>query len=177
MVNPPDNSAYLSAIGTTLKLAKHTRITADVNLGRLSQNEQFFPYITNTAVVTPVLASQTSSLPVQSLNGKIDTNSVVLAVTSRPTEPLHLSLRYRRYDLDNQTPRITFPGYGSWDRTWSDGGANQRAVRLYEQPSRRQRGLRHRRRRDARRRDTAGPPSIAPSGRRNRRPRTPVRSR
>jgi MtrB/PioB family decaheme-associated outer membrane protein len=121
MINPPDNSAYLSSIGTTLKLPYHTRITADVNLGRLSQNAQFFPYTTNTAIVTPVIAAQTSSLPAQSLNGKIDTTSVVLAVTSRPVEPLHLALRFRRYDLDNQTPRITFPGYVSWDRTWTDG--------------------------------------------------------
>jgi hypothetical protein len=122
MINPPDNSAYLGAIGTTLRLPEHTRITADVNLGRLSQNAQFFPYMTNTAVVTPVLAAQTSSLPAQSLNGKIATTSVVLAVTSRPVEALHLALRYRRYDVDNQSPRITFPGYASWDRTWNVGG-------------------------------------------------------
>jgi MtrB/PioB family decaheme-associated outer membrane protein len=121
MVNPPSNSEYITAFGTTLKVAHHTRITADVNLGRMAQNDPFFPYMTNTAVVTPVLAAQTSSLPVQSLNGKINTNSLVLAITSRPAEPLHLALRFRRYDLDNQTPRITFPGYGSWDRTWSDG--------------------------------------------------------
>ena len=121
MVNPPSNSEYITSLGTTLKMGHHTRITADVNLGRMAQNDQFFPYMTNTAVVTPVLAAQTSSLPVQSLNGKINTNSVVLAITSRPTEPLHLALRFRRYDLDNQTPRITFPGYGSWDRTWSAG--------------------------------------------------------
>src|SRR6202011_5026743 len=117
MINPPDNSAYLSAIGTTLKLPDHTRITADVNLGRLSQNAQFFPYSINTSITTPVLASQTSSLPAQSLNGQIDTQSGVLAVPSRPVEPLHLALRFRRYDLNNQTPRLTFPGYVSWDRT------------------------------------------------------------
>ena len=28
-------------------------------------------------------------------------------------------MRFRRYNLDNQTPRISFPGYGSWDRSWS----------------------------------------------------------
>ena len=121
MVNPPDNSEYITTLGTTLKMAHHTRITADVNLGRMAQNDQFFPYMTNTAVVTPLLASQTSSLPVQSLNGKINTNSVVLAITSRPTERLHLSLKFRSYDLNNQTPRITFPGYASWDRTWNVG--------------------------------------------------------
>jgi hypothetical protein len=122
MINPPDNSAYLGALGTTLKLPEHTRITADLNLGRLTQNAQFFPYSINTAIVTPVIAAQTSSLPAQSLNGKIDTTSLVLAVTSRPVEPLHVAVRYRVYDLNNQTPRLTFPGYVSWDRTWSDGG-------------------------------------------------------
>lgn len=62
-----------------------TRITADVNMGRLSQNAQFFPYGTNTAIVAPVVASDALSLPVQSLN----TTSVVLAVTSRPFTYLH----------------------------------------------------------------------------------------
>ena len=93
-----------------------------MNLGRLSQKAPFFPYGTNSAIVTPVLVAQTSSLPAQSLNGKIETTSVVLAATSRPVEPLHLALRYRRYDVDNQTPRITFPGFVSWERTWSAGG-------------------------------------------------------
>ena len=119
MINPPDNQAYLGSFGTTLKLSNHTRILGDVNLGRLTQNDQFFPYLTNTAVTTPVLAAQTSSLPVQSLNGKMNTTGIVLAMTSKPVEALNLAVRFRRYDLDNQTPRIVFPGYGSWDRSWS----------------------------------------------------------
>lgn len=119
MINPPDNQAYLGSFGTTLKLPNHTRITGDVNLGRLTQNAQFYPYLANTAVVTPVLAAQTSSLPAQSLNGKMDTTALVFAITSKPVEQLKLALRYRRYDLDNRTPRIAFPGFGSWDRSWS----------------------------------------------------------
>ena len=119
MINPPDNQAYLGSFGTTLKLPRHTHVTGDVSIGHLTQNDQFFPYLTNTAVVTPVLAAQTSSLPVQSLNGVMNTTGVVLAVTSKPTDSLNFAVRYRRYDLDNQTPRITFPGYGSWDRTFT----------------------------------------------------------
>ena len=119
MINPPDNQAYLGSFGTTLKLPNHTRVTGDVNVSHLTQNDQFFPYLTNTAVVTPVLAAQTSSLPAQSLNGKMNTTGIVFAITSKPVEQLNLALRYRRYDLDNQTPRISFPGYGSWDRSWS----------------------------------------------------------
>jgi hypothetical protein len=66
-----------------------------------------------------VLAAQTSSLPTQSLNGKMDTSSIVLAITSKPVEQLNLAVRYRRYGLDNQTAQIAFPGYGSWDRSWT----------------------------------------------------------
>ena len=33
-----------------------------------------------------------------------------------------MAVRMRRYDLNNETPRITFPGYGSWDRSFSTTG-------------------------------------------------------
>lgn len=119
MVNPPDNQAYLGSFGTTIKLPKSTRITGDVSISHLTQNDQFFPYLTNTAVVTPVLAAQTSSLPAQSLNAVMNNTGLVFAMTSKPTDALKFAVRYRRYEVDNQTPRITFPGFGSWDRTFS----------------------------------------------------------
>ncbi|MEQ1912066.1 MAG: MtrB/PioB family outer membrane beta-barrel protein, partial [Vicinamibacterales bacterium] len=119
MVNPPDNQATSGTFGTTIRLAKNTRVTGDFSMSRMTQNDQLFPYITNTAVVTPLNVSSASSLPTQSLNGKVDSTGVVLALTSKPVEGLQLALRFRRYDLDNKTPRITFPGTGSWDRTFS----------------------------------------------------------
>lgn len=119
MINPPDNQATSGAFGATIKLAKNTRVTGDVSMSRMTQNDQLFPYITNTAVVTPFAAASTSTLPTQSLNGQIDTTGIVLALTSKPVQPLKLALRFRRYDLDNKTPRITFPGIGSWDRSIS----------------------------------------------------------
>jgi putative beta-barrel porin MtrB/PioB len=122
MVNPPDNQAYLGSFGVTFKLPNHTRITGDANLSHLTQNDQFFPYLTNTAVTTPLLAAQTSSLPQQSLNGVMNTQGLVFAMTSKPVENVNFAIRFRRYNLDNQTPRITFPGFGSWDRSWSAGG-------------------------------------------------------
>lgn len=119
MVNPPDNQSTSGTFGATIRMARNTRVTGDLSMSRMTQNDQLFPYITNTAVVTPFVGSSTSTLPTQSLNGRIDTTGVVLALTSKPTDPLKLALRFRRYDLDNQTPRITFPGIGSWDRSVS----------------------------------------------------------
>jgi hypothetical protein len=119
MVNPPDNQAVSGTLGTTIRLAKSTRVTGDLSMSRMTQNDPLFPYITNTAVTTPFNASSTSSLPVQSLNGKINTTGMVLAMTSKPIDGLNVAVRFRRYDLANKTPRITFPGYGSWDRSIS----------------------------------------------------------
>ena len=117
MINPPDNQASSGTLGATIRLAKNTRIVGDMSMSRMRQNDQLFPYITNTAVITPFVASSTSTLPTQSLDGRINSNGLVLAVTSKPTEQLNLAVRFRRYELDNQTPRITFPGIGSWDRS------------------------------------------------------------
>lgn len=117
MINPPDNQATSGTFGATIRLAKHTRLVGDMSMSRMRQNDQLFPYITNTAVVTPFAASNAATLPTQSLDGRINSNGIVLALTSKPVERLNVAVRFRRYDLDNQTPRITFPGTGSWDRS------------------------------------------------------------
>lgn len=119
---PPDNSAYTGVFGTVLKLPAHTRIIADLTVGNLKQNAQLFPFATSTALITPVVASSTASLPVQSLNGKIATTSFVFGLTTRPVKQLQLSVRYRSYNADNQTARITFAnGVAPRDFSWTNG--------------------------------------------------------
>jgi len=122
VVMPPDNSAYTGAFGTTIKLPAHTRITADVTLGRMLQNAQLFPFATSTAIVSPVVASSTASLPVQSLNGEIATTSLVFGLTSRPVTPLQINVRYRSYNADNQTARVTVEGFSPRDYDWLTEG-------------------------------------------------------
>jgi MtrB/PioB family decaheme-associated outer membrane protein len=121
MALPPDNNAVNASLGTTLKLASHTRLTADFSFGFWRQNETpFVAYTTNTAITTPLQAADLGTLPERQLDGQINTSSQVVALTSRPAGGFTLRARYRRYDLNNETPRIEFPGYVRFDSVWEE---------------------------------------------------------
>jgi hypothetical protein len=113
----PSNEASRGAFGVLLKFARQTRIAADVALGTWTQNDQFLPYTINSAILTPAgtPANLASSLPQQSLNGKINTTTLNVSFTSRPIDGLGIRLRYRSYDQANKTTPITWPGNTGWD--------------------------------------------------------------
>lgn len=120
--SPPDNRALNGSLGIIYKLPLQSRFTGDVNFGRWSQNDSFIPYSSNSAITTPVLATDINALPARSLNGKVNTTGATLQFTSRPITNLNLSARYRYYDFDNRSPRITFPGYVRFDAVWEPIG-------------------------------------------------------
>lgn len=105
---PPDSRALNGTLGVIYKLPLHSRLTADVNVGRWTQNDAFIPYTSNAAISTP-------PLPARSLNGKVNTTGATLQLTSTPITNLNLSARWRYYDFDNRSPRIVFPGYVRFD--------------------------------------------------------------
>jgi MtrB/PioB family decaheme-associated outer membrane protein len=119
---PPDNDAVRGTVGATVKLPGKTRLSADVAVGRWTQNSTpFIPFSTNTAIVTPVRATDPSALPARRLDGKVDVVNLSASVTSRPANKLTLRARFLNYDQDNKTPRIEFPlGYVRFDAVWED---------------------------------------------------------
>jgi hypothetical protein len=123
-IGPPDNSADRGALGALLKFKRQTRLTAEVALGRWTQNAQLYPYtiFSLAATGTGAPASDRASLQFQSLDGKIDTTMLHFSFSSRPAAGLGLRARYRSYDLDNQTPAIPRVGSlaASPDRVWSN---------------------------------------------------------
>lgn len=111
---PPDNKAVTGGLGVAFKLASRSRLGASVTIGQWTQNETaFIPYTTNTAISTP-------ALPANALDGKIDTLSFSSYFLSRPAKGVTLQARYRRYDLDNKTPHVRFPGYVRYDAVFED---------------------------------------------------------
>jgi MtrB/PioB family decaheme-associated outer membrane protein len=117
---PPDNEALTGNAMALVRLAKNTRVSASVQLGTWKQNETpFIPYGTNTAITTPVAATDPNALPARSLDGEMGVTAFTAQVTSRPLDRLNLFARYRSYDLDNETPRISFPGYVRFDAAWN----------------------------------------------------------
>jgi hypothetical protein len=123
-IGPPDNSADRGSLGALLKFKRQTRVTAEVALGRWTQNEQLYPYtifsLAPTGTGAP--ASDRGSLQFQALDGKIDTTTLNFSFSSRPVEGLGVRARYRSYDFDNKTPVIPRVGSlsASPDRLWSN---------------------------------------------------------
>jgi MtrB/PioB family decaheme-associated outer membrane protein len=112
---PPDNKAVTGSLGFLVKFAGHSRFSADAALGQWTQNSPFMAMTSNSAVAVP-----DQGLP-GSLDGKIKTVSLNAALTSRPADHLHLTARFRRYDLSNDTPRVRFPeGYVRFDAVFED---------------------------------------------------------
>jgi Putative outer membrane beta-barrel porin, MtrB/PioB len=122
----PSNQAWTANGGTNLFLGHKTRLSADVQFGQWSQNQQpFIPYTTNTAITTPSgqNATDPSILPASHLDGKIDVLALNGYFTTKVTNDFRLNARYRFYRNDNKTPRISFPeGYVRFDGVWENIG-------------------------------------------------------
>ncbi|MCU0252338.1 MAG: MtrB/PioB family outer membrane beta-barrel protein [Vicinamibacterales bacterium] len=120
---PPDNEAMRGAFGFLYKMKRQTRFSGDFAFNTWTQNEQFLPFSINSAIFTPEgrPANALSTLPQQSLDGKINTSMYNLGFASRPIDNLAIRMRYRAYDLTNKTTRFVIPGDagGSPDRSWS----------------------------------------------------------
>jgi hypothetical protein len=81
----PDNEATRIAAGAQLKFPMQTRIYADLAVGEWTQDAAFLPFTINSVILTPsgARADSLSTLPRQSLDGKIDTKSLNLGITTR----------------------------------------------------------------------------------------------
>ncbi len=111
---PPDNSALTGGAGVAFKLAGKTRLGASFTVGQWRQNDTaFIPYTTNSQIPVP-------ALPAQKLDGKIDTLTLSAYLLTRPAKGVTAQARWRRYDLDNQTPHLRFPGYVRFDAVFED---------------------------------------------------------
>jgi MtrB/PioB family decaheme-associated outer membrane protein len=121
MALPPDNRAITGNVGMSAKFGGKHRFSATASYGRWTQDTAFIPFTTNTAIRTPFDATSLSNLPAPSLDGRIDVLSLTSTLYLRPTRNTNVTARYRRYDLDNKTPRIEFPeGYTRYDGVWED---------------------------------------------------------
>jgi MtrB/PioB family decaheme-associated outer membrane protein len=117
---PPSNRAVTGTVGFLMKLPASSRLNADVALSQWSQNEALLPYTVNTAITSPLNASDPATLPVSSFDGKIMTLTGGISLASRPLPKLGINARYRVYDMDNKSERVELPGYVRFDAVWED---------------------------------------------------------
>jgi len=99
---PPDNQFHQVLASAGFQLSDRTRATADIAMGRMSQNESFLASTQN-----PFLAP--GPLPGTSLNGRADTLNANLKLNSAVTDKLRLIAAYVHNDRDNRTSQAAYP--------------------------------------------------------------------
>ena len=92
----PDNQFHQVSATAGYQLSDRTRLSGDLALGRMTQNDSFLPYAVTVAG------------PGGSLNGRVATLDAALKLSSAVTERLRLSAAYTHNDRDNQTPQAIY---------------------------------------------------------------------
>jgi len=105
----PDNTAYTLSFAAAIKLPKKTRFMASIVRGWMRQSDPFLPFTINSAL------TNVPALPASSLHGEKQTLAMNYTLNSKILNKLPLTVRYRSYDYDNDTPSLTFSSYVSTD--------------------------------------------------------------
>ncbi|MCW8196607.1 MtrB/PioB family decaheme-associated outer membrane protein [Proteobacteria bacterium 005FR1] len=98
----PDNSSHRVTLAGSHAFSSDTRGSFELGYGQMLQDDDFLPYTINDALAVPFALTR------DSLEGKIETISADLRLTTRPLKEIYLVTRYRLDDRDNQTPRSVF---------------------------------------------------------------------
>ena len=119
----PDSKSHDINLSGSVELPMHSRLTANVGYGWVTQNDAFSPYTLNTAIIANNVAGTPSAaglaLPQNSLNGEVATLFQSYQLSSKPLDSLAVTAKYRYYDYDNKSDHILFPGYAAFgDSFW-----------------------------------------------------------
>lgn len=98
----PDNQFHQVTGTLGYQLSPKLRASADVAVGRMTQDTPYLAATLNPNLVVPVL-------PAQSLNGRAGTLDASLRLSAQATERLRLNASLTRNERDNETPSNAYP--------------------------------------------------------------------
>jgi len=97
----PDNEFHQLSLTGAYNLPYKSRLTGYLSMGRMTQNQNFLPYTTNTNITA-------AALPANSLDGEVWIKNAQLKLSSRPINKLRLNAELLYKERDNQTPVNTY---------------------------------------------------------------------
>ncbi len=98
----PSNQFHQIMASAGYAISPTMRASAEIAVGRMTQDAAYLALTTNTSLVVP-------ALPAQSLQGRADTLNASLRLTAAPIDRLRLNASYTRDERDNQTPTASYP--------------------------------------------------------------------
>jgi len=124
----PDNRSNVVFVNGRTQLGADGWLQASGSYNRMTQNDPLLPYTVNTAIRGINFAgatfdpTQTANLPVTKADTRVDTLNLNGDAGTRFGKTLGLTLRYKYYDYDDKSPRVSFPGYVRFDAVWEPIG-------------------------------------------------------
>lgn len=125
---PPDNKYQRVNLSGGMNLPWSSRLSAIVELGRMSQDEALLPFSTDDIGGTAVLKEDGEVLPRSSAGMEVDVVHATLNLSSQPLPRLGVSARYRYYETDNKTL------YTLFDRVINDTVPQSTTEDIYSRP-------------------------------------------
>lgn len=108
MALEPDNQFHQLTVNGGWSFTPQYRLSGDVAIGRGTQDDDFQPYTVNPTLA----ASITAPLPVDSLDGEVDTTYVGLRFSGQPGGGFGFNLNYKFDERDNKTHHHVFDYIG-----------------------------------------------------------------
>lgn len=125
---PPDNKYQRLSVSGGMNFAHSTRISAMLDVGRMTQDDTLLPYSTDDIGGTAALREDGAPLPRSSADAEVDVLHAVVNLSLQPLSGLGVTARYRYYETDNKTP------YTLFDRVINDTVAQSATVDIYSRP-------------------------------------------
>jgi MtrB/PioB family decaheme-associated outer membrane protein len=99
---PPDNEFQQLQATVGYTPYAQVRLSADLAVGRMTQDAAFLSDTVNTSLANPVL-------PAASLQGRINTVNAAVRLSVTPITGVHLNASLARDERDNRTPTAAYP--------------------------------------------------------------------
>ena len=120
---PNSNMNAVNATGV-VNLPRRSQVMAYVSVGDWTQDDPLIPFTINSALSAPSLDRATA-------DAKAIVTATTFSFTSKPTDALWVSARYRLYDFDNRTPVFHVSNTVSYDTSvaaFAEGGTSPYCV-------------------------------------------------
>lgn len=97
----PDNLFHQLILSAGYQISDKTRLSGDISMGRMEQDEDLLPATINSTLAVP-------TLPRDSAEAQVDTLNANIRVISSLSDKLRLNASFNYSDHDNQTPQDAF---------------------------------------------------------------------
>lgn len=110
----PDNRTVRGSLGGSVQFPHRTTFTGVVGVATTKQHDKWRRLTANTAILQP----DSFPLPGTNSEAKAVISTQDLRLTSAALGKASGTIRYRRQEYDNQTPKRTIRGQVAYDQTW-----------------------------------------------------------